>query len=447
MPVKILEPGGQHVPLPRGALAVSEARELLAVRSLGCAFEPDGTPAEDTLCLRDEQGINRHRVPYELTESNVVSTSEEEVVWGGLLAHHFGHFLTESVSRLWPVLPGGELAGMPVVFTVPPKQPHPLDSTAVHDWLDAFGVQMVELPEQGAVRFNRMLVPETAWRLNTWIAPEVRDIHLHVRRGLDVPPSPRHDLLWLSRQGLHHQRVPYDEALLEWLLGKHITVIEPEKMPLAEQIAVLEGSRAVAGVVGSAFHALLMTTEPPECLYLCPPWDKSAYPAQHRFLETSADFAQVLSAAWTRSVRERGRIFFPFGYRLSIPETLRALNTTVLPTLFEDPRIAAFARPENHWPKDHRSEGDIDAAVASVLLDPLSIDARMNLGAMFETEGLLRCASEQFLAAALTGGSADASLRAARLLAHGGRLDEASIMAKQALAIDPDLREAASYTT
>lgn len=425
---------------------MSEARELLVVRSIGCAFEPDGTPAEDTLCLRDETGTKRHRVPHALTDGEVVSNYDEEVVWGGHLGCHFGHFLTETVSRLWPVLPERELAGKPVVFTTPPNAPSMEDTPVVRDWLDAFGIQMVELPEQGTVRFTKMFVPETAWRLNTWIAPEIRDIHLHARRGLEVPASPSHDLLWLSRQGLSSHRIPYDEALLEWLLGAHVTVVEPERMPLAEQIAALEGSRAVAGVMGSAFHALLMTTEPPDCLYLCPPWDKPGFPAQHRLLEGNAVFAQALSAGWTRSERERGAIFFPFGYRLSIPEALRALNTTVLPTLFDDPRMAAFACPERHWPKDNQPcEGDIDAAVATVLRNPLSIDARMNLGAIFEAEGIFRCALEQFLAAAMTGDSADASLRAAKLLARNGRPDEASTMAKQALAIDPGLREAAGF--
>jgi hypothetical protein len=277
---------------------------------------------------------------------------------------------------------------MPVVFTTPRKAPY------VHDWLQAFGAQVVELPEEGAVRFKRMYVPETAWRLNAWIAPEIRDVHLHARSNLELPESPRYDVLWLSRAGLGPFRIPYDEGLLEWILGDQVTSIRPDTMTLAEQVAALEASRAVAGVVGSAFHTLLMTAETPECLYLCPPWDKGAFPAQHQFLDANATFAKALSvAAWTTRVRTKG-IFFPGGYRMSIPDALNALSATVHPTLLDDARLAVFAKPEQ---RGHHSAlvSELDKLVLEVLLDPLSMEVRRRLGAAFAAEGLDRFADEQ----------------------------------------------------
>lgn len=398
--------------LPRGELRVSAPRDLLVVRSEGCAFEPDGRQARGTLVLKDETGIQRHRVPQRMPEAELVDSREEEVAWGGMLNHHFGHFLTESVSRLWPLVPGGELDGMPVVFVAPHQPSDPMDSPALCDWLGAFGARIVELPEQGAVRFERMRVPEPAWRFNTWIAPEVRDIHLHARSGLGVPPAPRHEVVWLSRQGLAEMRMPYDEALLEWILHDRVTIVEPESRTLAEQVALLEGAHAVTGVMGSAFHALLMTHRQPHCLYLCPPWERSAYLAQHRLLGAPATFAQALSAEWTRTMRERGGIIFPFGYRLSIPAALRALQANVLPELFEDARIAAFAGagPE-------RAEREIDAAAIAVIRDPASSEARLRLGSLFEAEGLTRGALDQYRAAAGISGSAEADRRLEELSA------------------------------
>ena len=111
-----------------------------------------------------------------------------------------------------------------------------------------------------------MLVPEPAWRINAWIAPEIRDIHLHAREGLDVTPTAGNGVTWLSRsKRLGRYRVPYDERLLEWLIEPYVTILRPETMNLAEQVAAFEGSRAVAGVIGSAFYTLLMTTRQPDC--------------------------------------------------------------------------------------------------------------------------------------------------------------------------------------
>lgn len=441
--------GGRHAPLPRGSLTVREARELVVgqpIRASSGVFEADGTVAMDTLRPHPGAIPMHYRSLRRPTNEEIVRVHDEEVVWGGELLAHYGHFLCESVARLWPLLPEGELRGRPVVFTT--NQPESLERPFVKDWLEAFGMRRVELPAQGAVRFTKMVVPESAWKMEAWIAPEIRDIHLYTRGRMDVPPPPGHDILWLGRSELGRFRVPYDEALLEWLVGSHVTIVNPEAMTLAEQISTFEGSRAVCGVVGSAFHTMLMAVKLPDCLYLCPPWDKAPYPAQHRFLQTKSEYAHALSLVVpTRSARERG-ILFPFGFRLLIPEALRALGATVLPALLEDARLASFARPERHWPGngDRPREGDLDAAVASVLLDPLSVPARMALGAMFEAEGLSRCALEQFVIVAdLSEEHTDGPLRAARLLAGEGRHEEASVMAKQALAIDPNLTEAIRY--
>jgi hypothetical protein len=379
--------GGVYDPLPRGSLDLCGPRELLVGRSMAGAYEPDGTIATDTLRAMLESafvGAVKGRIAVE----DVVDLHEGEVVWGGTVMGHYGHFLTESVGRLWPVCPGAELEGLPVVLTTPQ------DSPFVLDWLRAFGVEAIELPEKGTVRFSRMFVPKSALRHGAWIAPEIRDIHLCARRGLDVSPSPRHDVLWLSRSKLARDHVAYDECLLEWLLGEYVTIVRPETMTLTEQVAVLEGCRAVAGVAGSAFHTLLMVEQPPDCLYLCPSWDKGVYPAQHRYLDGDATFVQAL-AVTARKRRARKGVAFPGAYRLLIPETLRALGETLLPTLLDDPRLAAFADPGGGQPAGGT---ELDAAAMRVLLDPLATELRLELSALFEAAGLSDCALEQRMA-------------------------------------------------
>lgn len=431
--------GGVYDVRPRGSLTLSEPRDLLVDRSTPGASGPDGAIATDTVRALLEIGFTGP-LPKGPTADDVVRVSDEEVVWGGNLIGQYGHFLTESVARLWPVLPGAELDGRAVVFATPKKSPW------VVDWLQAFGGRVVDLPERGAVRFTRMFVPEPALRHGAWIAPEIRDIHLHARQGMDVDGHRRHDVLWLSRSRLARHRVPYDHLLLEWLLGDHVTAVNLETMTLAEQVAALERSRGVAGVMGSAFHTLLMAAEQPECLYLCPPWDKQAYPAQHRVLDGHATFVHALDIAASRR-RAREGVPFPGAYRLLIPEALEALRATLLPDLFDDERLAAVAQIGSQpYRRDPGSSCELDRAVARMLVDPLAIQPRMELGAMLEAKGLTRFALEQFVAAAdLAEDYAAAPLHAARLLNQIGRSDEAAEMARRVLAIDPSSREATDY--
>lgn len=385
---------------PLGSLALPPPRELITAKSLPGAYDPAGCVVEDTLRISGAvpQRRDQERLPERLTDWEVVEAREEPVVWGGTMAAHYGHFLIESAGRVWPLLPGGELEGLPVVFTTP------LGDEKAREWLDALSAPRVELPAHGAVRFTHMYVPEPAWRMDAWAAPELRQIHLHVGRNLKVPKTSRCGVLWISRSRLLPTRIAYDERLLEWVLDPHVRRIHPEEMTLAEQVGALDASDAVVGVIGSAFHTLLMVSDPPSCIYLCPDEEtthgfggrfQATYPLQDQILGTESKFMYALEN--TRVNVERlqvrpDRMFFPAGFRLLIPEILRALSESVLPDLRDDPRAVALMDPGKARPG---KDGEIELAAARVLLDPLSIETRTALGRAFEAEGLVDCAREQ----------------------------------------------------
>lgn len=402
-PFELADGRGMTELRPQGDLALSSPRELIVSRSLPGAYDPAGYVVEDTLRLWGSEPTrrDRDRLPDRLVDWEVVETHEEPVVWAGGMAAHYGHFLIECAGRVWPLLPGAELEGLPAVFTTP------LGDEKAREWLDALGAPRVELPAQGAVRFTQMYVPEPAWRIDAWAAPEMRQIHLHVGRNLEIPATPRHGVLWVSRSRLAPTRVAYDERLLEWVLEPHVTRIHPEEMTLAEQVGAFEASDVVVGVIGSAFHTLLMVTDPPSCIDLCPD-DETAldlgdrfetYSVQDRILKTNSQFVQALdpTGAGAHRLRMRGRTYFPAGFRLMIPEVLRTLGESVLPDLRRDPRAVALMEPEK---ARQRSGFEVEFAAARVLLDPRSIEARTDLSRAFEVEGLIDCADEQLMTVA-----------------------------------------------
>lgn len=433
----------------RGSLTVSCRRDLLVTNSSFGAYRLDGSLVKDTLRVwggNQYPDIQDHLAPECLPSGlGIVETVDEPVLWAGGVSDHYGHFLTEFVARLWPLLPNGPVGDLPVVYCGLRKWEF------VRDWLNAFGLHTMKLPEYGAVHFRKVYVPQPAWQLNRWIAPEMRDIHLQARHGMHVPNCDSSDLLWLSRSLLGRDRVPYDEALFEWLMSKAMTSINPEVLTLGEQVAAFEASRAVAGVAGSAFHSALLTEDVPMCIFLCPSGAPAPFLLQSELLGEKSLFLHSLTPT-TMTVSPRARR--PASFRLMIPETIRALSKTVLPDLLSaDPLLEAISEPERLWSKGNKesidAEGsEVEVAVARVLLDPLSITFRMRLGAIFETEGLEDCALEQFVTVAeLTNDYALAPLRAARLLYRRGRADEAAELATQALSIDSELQEAKGYLT
>jgi Glycosyltransferase 61 len=340
-----------------------------------------------------------------------VDSVDQEVIWGGYLSTHYGHFLTESVSRLWATLPDAEMEGRPVVFAAPRQQP-----SFVGEWLNAFGLQPQELPSNGTVLFRKMAVPEPAWRLNAWIAPEIRRIHLQARRRMNIPSFDKGDMLWLSRQGLGPGRTAHDEHLLEWILREHVRTICPERLSLSEQLGLIESNRIVAGIVGSAFHTLLLAETTPQCICLCPRTVASAYAAQEELVGMPAALAWALEPI---PIKDRSRVRFPAGFRVMIPEALRAL-TSMVPELASQTDIKAILEPEGVTSStSHRR--DLISAIARVAHDPHSVVARLALGERFEAEDNNECAAEQFRAVAeMSAEHATASLQARRHLERIG---------------------------
>ena len=424
---------------PAGDLRLSAPRELLVTRGIRAAFEPGGGLAEDTIrWWGSGEGSAIDDVPAQMPEMEIVDVHEEEVIWGGCVVGHFGHFLIESVSRLWPLLPGGPCEGASVVFTTP------VGPRFTAEWLQAFGTTVFDLPSTGAVRFTNVRVPEPAWRIDAYVAPEVREIHRKAREGLAVPTLPDAELIWLSRSEIEHERRVRDEALLEWLLERHVSVVHPEQLTLAEQVGTLESAAAVTGTIGSAFHTLLMAERQPRCVYLTPARVASTFLAQEWLLDGSSQFIQTLSVERMELRRPKRRE----GHRLLIPEALRSLTSGVISDVLEDPLVAAAARPELPAARIGERGGGpgLEQGLRGMLLDSHSIEARMSFGVALEEAGLTGCVLEQYnLVVDWTEGYAYGPLRAARLLVAIGEIGEAARMARIVLAIDPDSDEAAGY--
>jgi hypothetical protein len=310
---------------PPESLRIDGPLDLKVRRSVRAAYCPDGTVSENTLRLWGEGGERVDPVPERLDDADVVDTVDEEVIWGGHLYNHYGHFLSEGVARLWPLLPGGPLAGRRTVFTTPLRSPG-----FAREWLGAFGVDVLELPGRGAVRFTRMMVPEPAWRLDAWIAPEIVSLHRHVRDRLTIPETSAREALWMSRSALDPDRTAADERSLEAVIAGHMEIVRPESLTLVEQIALIESCRGLGGIVGSAFHMLLLCESHPKCVYVCPETVASAFVAQDRLLGIESRFVEGLELFSRDEVART-----PHGYRVDVPVVVRALAEAVCPELGE----------------------------------------------------------------------------------------------------------------
>ena len=202
-------------------------RESLLWRSYGRM----GFPAEDTTPARSD---------------------DREVVFAGHLPGHFGHFILEGLSRLWFARRRPDMA---VAWACPAGEPTPGYTTWQQQILEVVGITNEARFVTQPTRFARVHVPQAGYRVKDFCADQ------QAAFLAAYPARARHpDLrLWLSRSGLASAYESLHAARLEQELADNgWTVVQPERLPIREQLELLAGAVHVAGEEGSAFHLLAL---------------------------------------------------------------------------------------------------------------------------------------------------------------------------------------------
>jgi capsular polysaccharide biosynthesis protein len=178
---------------------------------------------------------------------------------------HFGHFVAETLTTLWPdPAATGPVAGL--VFHKYLKRPRAEETwqRRLLDLAGYAGVPVRVVDGRSGVRVESLVVPERALVAHGWAHPEARRVWERVvspSRGRGGPAR-----VFLSRTG-HNQRrreenhrsadrstADWDRAVDAVFAAAGFEVVEPETLPVDEQLALVADADLVAGASGSALH-------------------------------------------------------------------------------------------------------------------------------------------------------------------------------------------------
>jgi capsular polysaccharide biosynthesis protein len=176
--------------------------------------------------------------------------------FAGAAWSHFGHFVLEGLARWWLLerLPGSVQAELRFVFyNDRPLAPWQLE------FLDALGVtaeRVVHLAEPQ--RFERMIVPSLAYNLHRWAASVQDTMWERIGRAFDRGDGPAR--VYLSRSRHAPNRTLLEEAEIERRFqARGFTVLHPQELSIADQVAAIRHARLVAGSAGSAGSAMYLS--------------------------------------------------------------------------------------------------------------------------------------------------------------------------------------------
>lgn len=224
--------------------------------------------------------------PNIATSSVSVKRRIEIGVYLGWYVSHHGHFLIESLSRLWCA---EKLADHPDVKFLFHFAGHNRGKGLHPDHVKI--LSLLSIPEH-SVEFiddwttvDVLLMPTQAQSLNHYTHPDFASLYQHISGKVAGPSD--NDLpekIYISRQNLNFfQNRPFNEVEIEGLMRDHgFEIIYPERMDIIDQIRTFANARVICGYLGSGLYNAVFCNENSHVILMC--GEPNPRPPLHHFL-------------------------------------------------------------------------------------------------------------------------------------------------------------------
>jgi capsular polysaccharide biosynthesis protein len=220
----------------------------------GCLYEPDGARVDLSVRVGGIGGDQSASIdPAVLPpEQRGGSWLTGRALFLGPCMNHYGHFITEGLSRYWKQDIG------PVDHVVAYPFMHNGGNIQTEDFhRHLAGLLDVPIDRIAILRsqtvFDEIVVPEQLWVTNVHVNAHMRAVYERIRvRHAGRKPSGR---LFLSRAA--SKRLGNPLAVEEIFASFGFRVIYPERTPIAEQLTLYANCEVLASLSGSGMHNCL----------------------------------------------------------------------------------------------------------------------------------------------------------------------------------------------
>lgn len=199
-------------------------------------------------------------VPGEITGGNATAIGGFHLFGGMLQNEHFGHFITESVARLWAIPYLSNLDS--IVFYA--RHNHLPSPSYLRELLDLLSIDVPVTVVRNKVHFENLFVPvQQCWRSTGTVwgtrtnRALFRELHKH-----HVRDSPKN--IYISRSDLSPRTGGFlaSQRLKAWLEQEGYFAIHPEKLSLKQQVELYNGAERLIFDEGSALHLYALMARP-----------------------------------------------------------------------------------------------------------------------------------------------------------------------------------------
>lgn len=213
-------------------------------------YYPDGQLCAPSILQRYEIKDILHKYKKHISIKQYI---DEEVIYigTGYMFEHFGHFLIEGTSRLWPLL-YPKYKNMKVAISLKNRKDIP---SFVRKMLNALGVldSNIIIVNKNT-QFAKVFIPHQSSIVDVNILPITKQVFDKIASELGNENIQTYEKIYLSRGAMNDGRT-FGEAKIENMFAKNgYKIIYPEKLPLEQQITLAHCCKELAGTAGSALH-------------------------------------------------------------------------------------------------------------------------------------------------------------------------------------------------
>lgn len=169
-------------------------------------------------------------------------------LWIGNIFAHYGHFITEGLNSLWPLLDGRKydyFAAHHFVFG------RAIEPYAAYCYA-RLGVDPIHIID-GPTVFDCLDIPERSWLTNK----VALQIHREITNTIRPACGTRDLCIYLSRLFISNRQT---DSAMETEAAFHkagFSVVYPEKLHFDAQLLLFSRAKAIAGYSGSALHSIM----------------------------------------------------------------------------------------------------------------------------------------------------------------------------------------------
>ena len=195
---------------------------------------------------RNNNGKNNNFEVVRAYKADNIEYLDEEVIFAGIAFDHFGHFIVESMVRLWWIIKNSKY-DQKVVFL----KNSAFDSPYL-ELLELIGLKKSNIVYlENPTEFKKVFIPDQSLLFSNYYCEE---FDLPYEKILEKIKPANEKRIYLSRTQFRKKDCINEEYFEDFYKKMGYTIIYPEQLDLKQQIAIIHGADEIVSTIGTISH-------------------------------------------------------------------------------------------------------------------------------------------------------------------------------------------------